>query len=383
MSCTITPVSAFQSTNLNSKIDGFGALADRIVRSLGAPIVTIEVHQDNLFQNIALACEMFSKFAGYTQEYLIFDSRLYERSKGIRLDHLFTLANNTLTLEDKLVHKTTAIDTAPYLQLKDTMYIATSTIPATMFAGSTALSAAMKDGIDKNQILDLETYNLLLSTYPSLDLSACFTESYKPTFSVRGTVTDTPTKIYNNMFDYDLMDYRKVIAVVDFVEGSSNGINTLFTIEQTLAQQTYFSYAMGNYGFDLISWYVMKDWLENREKLLCTKQSYEFNDRTQYMRLYPEPNSNTTYYGVINCYVERPLRDLIKEQWVYQYALALTKITVGHVRGKYGNLTMFGGQIFTQDLMTQGMAEKEKLEEQLYTNAAGIGDSAPILMMIG
>ena len=381
--CVITPVSAFQSTNLNSKIDGFGALADRIVRSLGAPIITIEVHQDNLFQNIALACEMFSKFAGYTQEYLIFDSKLYERSKGIRLDHLYTLANNSLSLEDKLVHKTTAVDTAPYLQQKDTMYIATSTIPASMFSGVVSLSAAMKEGIDKNQILDLLTYNLLVSSYPSIDLPSCFTESYKPTFTVGGVVTNTPTKIYNNMFDYDLMDYRKVIAVIDFVEGSSNGINTLFTIEQTLAQQTYFSYAMGNYGFDLISWYVMKDWLENREKLLCTKQSYEFNDRTQYMRLYPEPNITSSYYGVINCYVERPLRDLIKEAWVYQYALALTKITVGNVRGKYGNLTMFGGQIFTQDLMTQGMAEKEKLEEQLYNNAAGMGDSAPCLFLVG
>ena len=381
--CIITPVSAFQSTNLNSKIDGFGALADRIVRTLGAPIITIEIHQDNLFQNIAIACEMFSKFAGYTQEYLIFDSKLYERSKGIRLDHLFTLANNTLSLENKLVHKTTAIDTAPYLQHRDTMFIATSTIPASMFAGSVTLSAAMKDGIDKNQILDLSTYNLLLSTYTSLDLSACFTESYKPTFTLGGTKTTTPTKIYNNMFDYDLMDYRKVMAITDFVEGSSNGINTLFTIEQTLAQQTYFSYAMGNYGFDLISWYVMKDWLENREKMLCTKQSFEFDERTQYMRLYPEPNTNTSYYGVITCYVERPLRDLIKEAWVYQYALALTKITVGNIRGKYGNLTMFGGQIFTQDLMTQGMAEKEKLETQLYTNAAGFGDAFPVTFMIG
>ena len=51
------------------------------------------------------------------------------------------------------------------------------------------------------------------------------------------------------VYDYDVMDYRKVMSVTDFEEGSNTGINTLFTLEQTLAQQTYFSYAMGNYGF--------------------------------------------------------------------------------------------------------------------------------------
>ena len=72
--------------------------------------------------------------------------------------------------------------------------------------------------------------------------------------------------------------------MTDFEEGSSTGINTLFTIEQTMAQQTYFSYAMGNYGFDLISWYAMKNWMETREKLLATRRSYTFDERTQIMR---------------------------------------------------------------------------------------------------
>ena len=31
------------------------------------------------------------------------------------------------------------------------------------------------------------------------------------------------------------------------------------------------------------------------------------------------------FYGIVSCYVERPVRDLIKELWVYQYSLALCK----------------------------------------------------------
>jgi hypothetical protein len=60
MSCIITPIEVFQSTNLNSKIDSFGRLADRIVRAIGAPLVSVEAHQDQIFENLAQAFEMFS-----------------------------------------------------------------------------------------------------------------------------------------------------------------------------------------------------------------------------------------------------------------------------------------------------------------------------------
>ena len=77
--------------------------------------------------------------------------------------------------------------------------------------------------------------------------------------------------------------------LIDFEEGSTTGINTLFTLEQTLAQQTYFSYALGNYGFDLVSWYTLKEWLDTREKVLATRRDLKFDPRTQYMQMYPQP----------------------------------------------------------------------------------------------
>lgn len=51
--CEIKPVKAFLSTNLNNKTKTFKDLADRIMRSLGYPIVSVELHRDmvlNLFQ---------------------------------------------------------------------------------------------------------------------------------------------------------------------------------------------------------------------------------------------------------------------------------------------------------------------------------------------
>ena len=92
-----------------------------------------------------------------------------------------------------------------------------------------------------------------------------------------------------------------------------------------------------------------------------------------------------SFYGVVACYVERPIRDVIKELWVYQYTLALTKMVVANIRGKYGSVSLFGGgSVNSTDLMTQGLAEKAALEEQLLTGAApGQGDADPALFFVG
>lgn len=391
MSCeNLMPVSAFQNTNLNNKMDSFDKLAQRIVRTLGAPLVSVEISQDQLYDNVSQACEFFSKYAGYTKEYLVIDSTLYERGRGIPIDKLYTLANGNISPENRVAHRTQSRDTSPYIKSENTFYIAASALNKAFFSINSELSGLFVDGLERNVILDYSTYNKVVTAFandPTLQvipISTYFIPSYSQNISMQGTVDENqPTVMYNNMFDYDAMDYRKVIAVTDFQEGASTGINTLFTIEQTLAQQTYFSYAMGNYGFDLISWYTVKQWLDTREKLLATKRSYEFDDRTQILKIYPEPTPSVRFYGVIYCYIERPIRDLIKEMWVYQYALALTKITVGMVRGKFSNVNLFGGQVFTNDLMQQGLTEKEKLETQLFTNAAGFGDSDPAVFCVG
>ena len=358
MDCSaITPITAFQSTNLNSKIDSFTRLADRITRSLGAPMINLELHHDQLFENISIACEMFAKFAGYTEEYLIFDSNLYEDGKGIRLDSLYTITP----------YYNKIIDPSP------TVYAANSSIPASYFSNSTTLSGTYSSGIFENQILTTSSY---LSV---INWNGVLNQYFTPSVNEKQKFT--------NSYDYDAMDYRKVIDIIDFEEGSSTGVNTLFTIEQTLAQQTYFSYAMGNYGFDLISWYVLKQWLDIREKMLATRRYFTFDDRTQYLTFFPPPRtpgSGSRFYGVIGCYVERRLKDIIKEPWVYQYALALSKIAIGNVRGKYTGTTMFGGgQINYNDLLSQGLAEKDKLEQKLYEGAPGFGDAAPPSFFVG
>lgn len=377
--CEVLPVSAFQSTNLNNKLETYGDLGDRIKRSLGYPLITLEIHQDQLFQNIQIAVEYFSKFAGYTKEFLVFDSKLYEKNRGIRLDHLFTLAKAGLTDSQKVANKPVWPGADFTAEVPESIYVSTSALKSSTFSSSTSLSSIFKDGLPEFEIVDRSLYSSITSF--NINLSSVFRESIKRGVSLQGQ--DTKAVEYSNVFDYDAMDYRKVISVTEFEEGSNQGVNTLFTLEQTLAQQTYFSYAMGNYGFDLVSWYTLKEWLDTREKLLAIKRDLKFDERTQYLQMYPQPGSSR-FYGVVSCYLERPIRDLVKEQWVYEYAVALTKIIIGRVRGKFTGVSLLGGGSLNTDLLNEGLTEKKELEQMLLTGAsAGFGDADPPMFVIG
>ena len=321
------PLSAFYSTNLNPIVNSYEKLATRIAYTLGYPQINIEAHQNQVFENISIAIEMFSKFAGYTEELLTFNSQLYEPGKGLRMDVLFTATD----------------------QLNETQ------------------------PTEDNTTLDKSLYEIGTSTIGSGPKD--FTVSY---------VDGQPT---TKGYDYLTDNYRKVVDIFAFEEGSSSGINTLFTIEQTLAQQTYFSYALGKYGFDLISWLTLKNWLDTRRKLLSQDYYFRFNDRTQTMYLTPEPGSGarrTHFYGIVGAYVERPVNQLVSEPWVYQYALALTKIVIGRIRGKYSGTNLFGGGAPNySELLSEGNAEKDKLESKLYEGVPGFGDGQPPLFFVG
>ena len=380
--CEISPVSAFQSTNLNSKIETFDRLGERILRALGYPLITVEIHKDQLYENISIAVEMFTKFAGYTKEYLLFDSNLYIPNVGLPIDVLYTLAKTGLPQSRQNDHEISKPNVSYYETLTSVAYVCTNAIPSSTFTSSSSLSVSFPSGIPTFELVSNPTYSDIISFNSAL--SANFKSSYVQTPTIQQV--ETAATRLNSAYDYDILDYRKVMAVTDFQEGSTQGINTLFTLEQTLAQQTYFSYAMGNYGFDLVSWYTLKEWIDMREKVLAIKRSFEFNERTQILKMFPQPKQNGSdrFYGVLNAYVEKPIRDVIKEQWVYQYALALSKITVGRVRGKFGQVQLLVGGYLNYDLLEEGRSEKADLEKHLYEGAsAGFGDTDPILFIVG
>ena len=341
---TVRPLSSYYSTNLNPIVRSYQKLASRIAYTLGYPQINVEAHQNQVFENIAISLEMFTKFAGYTEELLTFNSELYKPGQGLRMDVLFT-ATDQMSIPETYNNP----DDDEMDALDKSLYEI-----GVMEIGSDA-NPFVIGGSSKDDEIDSQ--------------------------AVRDDIEGT--KGWDTLTD----SYRRVVDIFSFEEGSSSGINTLFTLEQTLAQQTYFSYALGKYGFDLVSWFTLKNWLDTRRKLLSQDYYYRFDDRRQTLYLTPEPGGGvrrTHFYGIVGAYVERPVHQLISEPWVYQYALALTKIVIGRIRGKYSGTNLFGGGAPNySELLSEGNAEKEKLETSLYEGVPGLGDGQPPLFFVG
>jgi hypothetical protein len=147
---------------------------------------------------------MFAKFAGYTQEYLLFDSNLYIKNQGIRLDHLFSLQNSD-SLQQQVEFNNESKDFSNYIQENETLYVANSAIPGTYFSTISALSASLEDGTFVNQIFSEDVYSVITDSSSTIlsGLSTYFTPSYKQNFTTEGTVTGKREKFMNS-FDYDI-----------------------------------------------------------------------------------------------------------------------------------------------------------------------------------
>jgi hypothetical protein len=310
-------------TTLTPRVTSYEDLSERIQRQLGAPLINLEVADEQIYDYITDSIEYFTKWAGYTEEYLIFDSRLYTPGVGIKVD---VLVNKT----DELTRKVKPIST------QTTKVTACCEIPS--------LSAEWD------------------SANPAL--SGC-----------------SDTKEDDQDYDFDLASYRKVVDCFSFDRGEDTGINTLFTLEQAMAQSIYSSYMVGNFGFDLITWEVLKGFIDTRDKVLAMTPQFLFDPRTQIFKIIPEPRETHSFYGVVGCYVERPIKDLIRERWVQKYALALTKIGISRTREKYtGTNLMGGGSINYAGLLAEGLKEKETLEQELMNSYQ---DTAPARFFIG
>lgn len=255
-------------------------------------------------------------------------------------------------------------------------------------AGGEAISKAVEL---YTQYTEPETHFLLFDSdiyTPGVGIRLDNLMSYTPELSSTYDPLDPNTVVGR---DYDLNDWRKVIDVRNIEVGENQGSSgILFSLQYALIQQMgALIYSGGlNKGFQLIDWYATNEWLELRNKMLALHIYTRFDPHTQLLRLFPEPSSGNgygtigrafgKYYGLIECYVEPRFKDCLKNHFVQEYSMALMKIAIGHVRGKYGGTALFGnGQVNFESMMTQGREDKARLEEQLLNGTGGFAGSAP------
>lgn len=199
-------------------------------------------------------------------------------------------------------------------------------------------------------------------------------------------------------YDHDLDAIRRVLSVVTMDrmgtfgglgEGVLYGMD--YAIAQNLWQGSSLTTNVQGFGFDFTTYELMAQYVEMAKRMMARSYEIHFNPDTQMLRFFPEPPRNETGTECVeNCrdicfvaemYIEKPVRSLLKERWILNYALALTMISLGHVRGKFGQVQLFGGgSLNGNDMLTSGQALLEKMETELLNN---YGDSPPPAFFVG
>lgn len=149
-------------------------------------------------------------------------------------------------------------------------------------------------------------------------------------------------------------------GVVYAMESSSSAFSTLF----------------GRYGFfdSFITYDLLNRYIELVKRVLAIGYTFEYNPRTKYLTLTPDPikKKATDQFIVVECRCIRPEEQLYGEEWVKKYALAEAKILIGTIRGKFEGVQLLGGGNISTAIKDEGVEERNQLLEELQAKESGI-----------
>lgn len=401
--CNVKPLEAYMSTDLNNKNKTYDDISERILHFFGYPAVSVsDLHRNQIYDAISMAVERFYKHTGVVKEYLILDSRLYEQNHGIPIDKLCTISGIISRPDDYATKRSAERGPEQTVKVPDEVYITKDYIYKKDYYLSKsdyellhksveekdkpeidmlyAMSQKYPDGIEPLSIISEKLYKYLVTKRRYN--TEMFKKSKDTVFTLGGEKQELHTESdlgrereplqYNKMFDYDIMDYRKVVSVVNYSESGVSSITSLYNFDTSLAQQFFYTNQFNHRSFGLTTWYALHEWRNLYEKMLAVKRGWSFNKDTQYLTLTPQPRMGERFFGIVECWVEKPLKDVLKEPWVFDYALAVCKEMLGRVRSKWGdNVSMLGGGSLTGNALAQeGVTKQKELLDELIKNQA-------------
>lgn len=401
--CDVKPLEAYMSTDLNNKNKTYDDISERILHFFGYPAVSVsDLHRNQIYDAISMAVERFYKHAGVVKEYLILDSRLYEQNHGVPIDKLCTISGVLSRPDDNATKRSAQRGPEQTVKVPDDVYITKVYVKKGDYYISPEDYKLLSANVSPSTLEEIKMLKVMSEKYPDgmeelTIVSKAFVEylvtkrkyvrdmfkkSKDAVFTVggekqelytdNGITHDRVNLQYNKMFDYDIMDYRKVNSVTNYSESGVSSITSLYNFDTSLAQQFFYTNQFNHRSFGLTTWYALHEWRNTYEKLLATKRGWSFNKDTQYLTLTPQPRMGERFFGIVECWVEKPLKDVLKEPWVFDYALAVCKEMLGRVRSKWGdNVSMLGGGSLTGNALAQeGVNKQKELLEELIKNQA-------------
>jgi len=199
--------------------------------------------------------------------------------------------------------------------------------------------------------------------------------------------------------------YDLPIGVVEIVQyedqGAQWGINTLFTVDNFLYSRGVYDPMIwtGGYGYSLVNYHIARDFLKTVDKYTPSIYNYKYHKYTNQLEVQPAPPSGNalevggvTYdspgFILVRSYMMEgshyagmesdPSQSTWKRgdsdsnfytsDWIFDYALAESKILLGRIRSKFAQFASIGNIGISLDgdqLISEGTTEKERLEETL------------------
>lgn len=148
-------------------------------------------------------------------------------------------------------------------------------------------------------------------------------------------------------------------------EEMTGGINKLFSVQNTMANQGIMPYKFGGQQ-SYVTMELANQFLALSKRMLAQKFDFNFNVRTQILTLYPDPIKQRKGGSIIlGLKTVPPVDELVGEHYVKRLALAKAKIILGMVRGKFDGVQLPGGGTVDASVGEKGEAEWEKWTDEI------------------
>lgn len=165
---------------------------------------------------------------------------------------------------------------------------------------------------------------------------------------------------------------QNVIAIqaLDNASMDQGGHTTLFTLENAMwnmGQWPDFSRMISQGGHAFVSYELAMQYLDLVKMYRGKGFDFNYNPRTKMLKLFPDPKvRDFSGFMVISVFIMPAEAEMYGEDWVKREALAEAKIILGMIRSKFNNVQLLGGgQIDGSSLRAEGIAERDKLIEDL------------------
>jgi len=154
---------------------------------------------------------------------------------------------------------------------------------------------------------------------------------------------------------------------------AGSDVNRLFSIPNAMMNAGLLVVPNPGEGWGWMSYHLAMSHLDLMKRILGGGFDFQYNVRTHYMKLIPDPTKDlTTGWLVLGVNEIRPETYQYGEAWVKKYALAIAKILLGRVRSKYNGANLLGGATLDISVLAEGKEERDKLMDEIRVEEGGV-----------